>query len=76
MKMREILKKVAENNKVSEDEALDEMQKAIDYAWANPPKDDGLTIMRQQQVPCEGKIPTPEELICFIIEKINTRLKE
>lgn len=71
MKIQEILIKVADKNNVSVNEVREEIQKAIDYAWLNPPNDGGVTISNQQKVPCKGKIPTPEELIRYVAEELS-----
>lgn len=71
MKIQAILKKVADENNVSVNEVREEIQKAIDSAWLNPPNDGGITITHQQKVPCKDKIPTPEELICYLAEELS-----
>lgn len=69
MKMDEVLRKVAEKNKVSVKEVQNEIQKSIDDAWNNPFKDGGV-LAAQRKVPCKGEVPTPEELIRYIIGEI------
>lgn len=71
MKTKEILNKVAEANGVSVKEVYEEIQKAIDDAWQNPPNDGGVTVAYQQKVPCKGKVPTPEELIHYMVREIK-----
>lgn len=70
MDMEELYRHIAEKNGVSAEEVRDEIQKAIDEAWNNPPKDDGTARAYQSLVPCRGSIPTPEELIRFAVSEI------
>lgn len=48
----------------------EEIQKAIAEAWTHPQKD-GITAAYQKQVPCVGKIPTPEKLIDYLESRIQ-----
>ena len=71
MRMRKILKQVARENGVTVKEVREEMQKAINEAWQNPPRDGGVTAAYQRRVPCRGTIPTPEELIRYAAAEIK-----
>lgn len=71
MKMENILKEVARANGVTVKEVKNEMQKAINEAWKNPPNDGGMTAAYQRKVPCRGEIPTPEELIRYMAGEIR-----
>lgn len=70
MSMRKIYRKVARKYGVSVKEVKEEMQKALEYAYTNTP-DDGVTEAYQKQVPSKGEIPTPDEFIRYVVNKIN-----
>lgn len=71
MDMEELYRRIAEKYGVSAEEVRKEMQKAIDEAWKNPPKDGGAVRACQSLVPCRGSIPTPEELIRYAVREIS-----
>ncbi len=69
MKMEKILKKVARANGVTIKEVKTEIQAAINEAWKNPPDDAAAAF--QRKVPCMGEIPTPDEVIRFMVNEIR-----
>ena len=73
MKMEKILERIAMENGITVKEVREEMQKAITEAWKNPPKDGGVTVACQCRVPCEGEVPTPEELIRYVVKELHTQ---
>lgn len=64
----DIFKKVAAANGVSAEEVSKEISKAIDLAFKNA---DGKEKINLEEIPCDGDKPTPEELIAYIINRIN-----
>ena len=73
MRIRKIYRQIARKNGVTIKEVRSEMQKAILWAYQNPPKDGGITEAYQKCVPCRDKVPTPEEVICFVAGKNQQR---
>lgn len=71
MGMRKIYRKIARENGVSAKQVKADMQAAITAAYKNPPKDGGVTAAYQRQVPRRGEIPTPEELVRYMAEKVR-----
>lgn len=71
MRMEKILKQIAKKNGVSIKEVRKEIQRSIDDAWENPPDDGGITTAYQQKVPCKGKVPTPEEIIRYVVTEMK-----
>lgn len=71
MSIKKLMKEIADKNGVSEEEVREEIKRAIEDAWTNPPDDGGMTVARQKKVPCRGEIPTPEEFICYAIGEIK-----
>lgn len=69
MNMRKIYRKVAKKYGVSIEEVRREMQTAITDAYTNPKNDNEITKAYQRRVPCEGEIPTPEEMIRYLSEQ-------
>ena len=67
MKYQKILRQVAKENHTTPEEVEREMQRAIDAAYENP---DAETRALQQQIPCRGSRPTPEEFIFGIAAMI------
>lgn len=59
---KDIIKQVARNNGVSEEEVRAEMKAAMMAGWNNP---DPKVRELWSSIPCEGKMPTPEELIIW-----------
>lgn len=58
-------------NGITVEELRAKMQRAINEAWTLPPDEGGITAACQQQVPCEGDIPTPEEFIGYVANEIR-----
>jgi len=73
MKMEEILKEVARKNGTTVEKAREEMQKAINEAWGKQERDSEIGI-NQQKIPHKGEVPTPEELIQYLAEKLEGRV--
>lgn len=70
MDTKELYKRIAGQNGISAEEVRNEMQKAIDEAWKNPPEDGSAARAYQSLIPCRGSIPTPEELIQYAVREI------
>lgn len=71
MSMRKIYRKLARENGVSVQKVKNDMQEAITEAYRNPPNDGGVIAAYQRQVPRKGEIPTPEELIKYVVKKVR-----
>lgn len=71
MSMKRIYREVAKQNGVSVKEVKLEIQKMIEDAWGNPPRDGGVTQAYQRRVPCKGEKPTPDELIRYVAAKVR-----
>lgn len=67
MNMKKIYKKVAKQYGVSVEEVEREMQAAITEAYTDPRRNDGVTQVYQDNVPRQGEIPTPEEVIRYLM---------
>lgn len=67
MNMKKIYKKVAKQYGVSVQEVEREIQAAIMDAYANPMRADGVTQVYQDKVPRRGEIPTPDEVIRYLV---------
>ena len=65
--LNSIVRHIAKQERVSEQEVLDEMQKAIDAGYNNP---DPTIQKNWATMPFEDK-PTPQELILFLAGKIQ-----
>jgi len=71
MGIRRIYRKIAKQYGVTPAEVKREINMAITRTWANA--GEGLAIkQRQEQIPCKGKIPTDQELIEYLAQKIRT----
>lgn len=70
MGMRKVYRQIAKENGVSVKEVKQDIQEMIADAWGNPPND-GVTRAYQRQVPCRGEMPTPDELICYLVAKVR-----
>ncbi|MFZ7121615.1 MAG: sporulation initiation factor Spo0A C-terminal domain-containing protein [Eubacteriaceae bacterium] len=68
--MRSIYRRIAKKHGVSASEVKREMQEAIDYAYKYN-TNNKITVAYQNQVPCEEGIPTTEEFIRFLINKLE-----
>lgn len=71
MNMKRIYRDIARQNGVSVKEVKKEIQKMIEEAWKKTPNDGGVIEGCQHQVPCKGEIPTPDELILYLAEKVR-----
>lgn len=63
----DIIKKIAKQEGISEQEVVDEMQKAIDAGYNNQ---DPTVQASWVSMPFKGK-PTPEELILYLAGKVH-----
>ena len=69
---RRIYRKIAKNHGVSVGEVRQDIQNAIDFAYSDP--DSSLiNIKAQNSVPRKDEIPTPDELICHIVNEVHRR---
>lgn len=62
--MKRICQKIAEQNRTTPEEDYRRMQEAIHMAYSTPQTDDVLNL--QTQIPQQGTVPTPEEMIVFL----------
>lgn len=69
MNMKKIYKKVAKQYGVSVQEVEREIQAAITDAYSNPRREDGITSVYQDQVPRRNEIPTPDEMIRYLVSR-------
>lgn len=67
-KATKILRRVASENGVSLSEVRREIQIAIDAAMSNP---DPAVQAQWKAMSREGKVPSPEEVIIYLTEKIQ-----
>lgn len=70
MGIEKILRKVASAHGITAEEVKEEIEKAIEEAWRNPPDDGGVTIACQRKVAYKGEIPAPEEVIRYILGEL------
>ncbi|HMM05963.1 MAG TPA: sporulation initiation factor Spo0A C-terminal domain-containing protein [Clostridiales bacterium] len=68
--MRTIYRKVAKKHGVTAAEVKREMQAAVDCAYRKPDKTEAEKSI-QRRVPAQSKIPTAEELICFLASEVK-----
>lgn len=68
-KMEDIFSKIAQEHGVTPEEVQRDMAAAIAMAYANPA--DEQVAQQQAQVPREGDVPTPEELVKYALEKLQ-----
>lgn len=61
-------KKVAKQNGISVEEVKSEIQSAIEIAMLNP---DPAIREQWNQIPHKGETVSPEEIIAYLINKIN-----
>lgn len=65
-----IIARVAQKEGVCENEVLDAMKDAMRAGFQNPDQD----VQRcWQQIPTSGKVPTPEEVILWAVQKVLTQ---
>ena len=69
---KDIIKQVARNNGVSEEEVR-EMKAAMMAGWNNS---DPKVREIWSRIPCEGEMPIPEELIIWTAIQVTTKDKE
>ena len=67
--MNNIYKKIAKDNGISARQVKKDIQNAINVAYTNPNAE-------AQNVPCKGAIPTPDETISYIVEKLTQKNKK
>jgi len=65
--MHDIIRHIAKQEGISEQEVLDEMQKAIDAGYNDP---DPAVRAYWASLPFKGK-PTPQELIVYLAGKVQ-----
>lgn len=67
---KEILKTITEKEGTTVEHVRLEIQRAIDIGFENP---NPQIKSYWQSVPHKAERPTPEEVICFIVKKINNK---
>jgi len=70
--MRSIYRKIAKEHGVSVAEVKKDMQAAIDYAYKKSDKLESEKLI-QESIPCKGEVPTTEEFILHISNKIKQK---
>ncbi len=70
MNMLNIYQKIARENGVSVEEVKREIQAAIQEAYRNPSAE---AAMIQCRIPRAGKLPTPEEVIDYVVSEVIKR---
>lgn len=68
MNMRKVYREVAKQNGVSVQEVKREMQAAITEAYNA--RESGETAKAWKDLQCRGEVPTPEELIGFVLREV------
>jgi len=69
LKMWSFYRQIARAHGTTADQVRREMQDAITAAWNKPDKTEEER-RNQAQVPCRGKVPTPEEFMLYCYGKI------
>ncbi len=71
MNLQHIIQTIAENNGISEQEVMREMQQALSSSFTHPSND----IIRgyQKDIPCEGAVPTLEEFIQYAANRLQAQ---
>lgn len=75
MQMEKIFSQIAKERGITVREVREEMQKAINEAWAHPQRN-SVTAAYQRQIPCKGEIPTPEEFIDYVASRIQAQTND
>ncbi|RPF47824.1 sporulation initiation factor Spo0A-like protein [Hydrogenoanaerobacterium saccharovorans] len=70
MSMRSIYRKIAKKHSISVAEVKRDMQAAIDYAYKKTDKSDNEQMM-QESFSYKGEVPTAEEFIKAVADKIK-----
>ncbi len=74
MNMRSIYRKIAKEQGITVEEVKRQMQAAIDDAYLKSNKAEGVSHF-QKSIPYQGQIPTTEEFIASIADKILLQKK-
>lgn len=69
---RRIYRKIAKKHGVSVKQVRQDIQNAIDFAYADPNLS-LINIKAQNAVLRKDEIPTPDELICHIVKDVHGR---
>lgn len=70
MDTKDLYEQIAKHYGVDAEEVRAEIQAAITDAYTDPQRDADV-LKAQSQVPSQGEIPTPEELILYLQEQIR-----
>ena len=71
MSMRKIYRKLAKKYGVNVKEIQQDMQAAIKDAYTDPTNNNEITKTYQKRVPCQGEIPTTEELVRYLAGELK-----
>ena len=71
MSMRKIYRELAKKHGVSVEEVRKEIQVALADAYTDPLNNNEITKAYQNRVPCQGEIPTPEEMVRYLAGKVK-----
>ena len=66
----QVLERVAEHNGTTVEAVQQEINKAIAVGMENP---DEAIREKWAEIPCEGDVPTPEELIAYVVKEAAER---
>ncbi|MCI8513842.1 MAG: hypothetical protein HFI93_04325 [Lachnospiraceae bacterium] len=69
MNIGKIYQELAKMYGIGAEQVRQEIQKMITDAYTNPKNDNEATKACQRRIPCEGEIPTPEELIRYLVSR-------
>ena len=67
---RDALRRIAERGGEDAESVYESVRAAIAVALADPR---GSVQERWQEIPCDGAVPTPEELIAYLAEEARRR---
>lgn len=74
---QEILKRIAEGNNTTPEEVEQEMRLSIEDAFDTAKAENNTEVMKlQQQIPCAGERPTPEEFIYALAAMMRAEMEE
>ena len=66
MRLRDVYRQMAKAHGVTVKEVKDKIKRSINEAWSNPERSDIIRV-NQNKVPCRSAIPTPNELLCYLV---------
>lgn len=73
MNINKIYQKIAKENGVTAAEVEREIQAAISAVYSDPQYNNAITKANQDKVTRRGEIPTAEELIHYVAQKVKEK---